>query len=135
LVVVLVSVAMAAPVSSLGTAKRTVAGRSEAIVVDSRGVTVYELGGESLAHLQCLTRACFNAWPPLKAASATAKPRLGPGVPGIVSIMRRVRGGFYQVMLDRHPLYFFAGDGGRPVLAKGQGIKSFGGTWHVVQAG
>jgi predicted lipoprotein with Yx(FWY)xxD motif len=129
-----VAVAATATVSSLSVAKRTVAGTSKTIVVDGRGVTAYELGGESLAKLECVTKACFTVWPPLKVASATAKPTLGAGVPGTASIIHRVKGGFYQVMLDRHPLYYYSGDGGRKGKVTGQGIQSFGGTWHVVPA-
>jgi hypothetical protein len=58
----------------------------------------------------------------------------GAGVPGTVGIMRRVKGGFYQVMLDRHPLYYYSGDKGRPGSTLGQGINGFGRTWHVIQA-
>ena len=121
-------------VTSLAVAKRTVTGKSKTIVVDQSGVTVYELGGESLAKLECVTKACFELWPPVKVASATAKPKLGPGVPGTVSVMHRVKGGFYQVMLDRHPLYYYSGDGGKKGKVTGQGIQGFGGSWHVVTA-
>ena len=128
------SAAFAGTSISLGVGKRAVAGTPKTIVVDGRGVTVYELGGESLAHLECVTRACFNVWQPLKVSSATVKVVKAPGVPGTVGIMRRVRGGFYQVMLDRHPLYYFSGDKGRNGSTAGQGITSFGGRWHVVPA-
>jgi len=37
-------------------------------------------------------------------------------------------------MLNDHPLYGFAPDMGKKGSAKGEGIKSFGGTWHVVPA-
>ena len=129
-----VAVAAKSTVTSLAVAKRTVAGKTKTIVVDQRGVTAYELGGESLAKLECVSKACFALWPPLKVASATAKPNLGPGVPGTVSIIHRVKGGFYQVMLDRHPLYYYSGDAGRKGKTTGQGITGFGGTWHVVTA-
>jgi predicted lipoprotein with Yx(FWY)xxD motif len=129
-----VAIAATATVMSLAAAKRTVAGKSKTIVVDQRGVTVYELGGESLAKLECVTKACFAIWPPLTVASATAKPTLGPGVPGTVSVIHRVKGRFYQVMLDRHPLYYYSGDGGKKGEVTGQGIQGFGGTWHVVGA-
>ncbi|MGO9793043.1 MAG: hypothetical protein ACLP8S_27040 [Solirubrobacteraceae bacterium] len=127
-------VALAETSMSLITAKRAVSGKTQTIVADGRGVTVYELGGESLAHLQCVTRACFNVWQPLKVPSASTKVGRTPGVPGTVGIMRRVQGGFYQVMLSRHPLYYYAGDKGRAGSTLGQGITSFGGTWHVIQA-
>ncbi len=124
--------AVAGGMVSLGVAQRTVGGQSATIVVDGRGVTVYELGGESLAHLQCLTRACLNTWPPLKVSSATSRVQKAGRVPGAVSIMHRVKGRFYQVMLDRHPLYYYSGDHGASGSTKGQGITSYGGTWHVV---
>ncbi len=125
-------VAVAYAVRSLGVASRTVSGKSQKIVVDGRGVTVYELGGESLARLECVTPACFSFWQPLKVPSASTKVSKLAGVPGTVSILRRVKGGFYQVMLSRHPLYYFTGDKGRSGSVKGQGIVSFGGRWHVV---
>jgi predicted lipoprotein with Yx(FWY)xxD motif len=117
---------------SLTVAKRSVAGRSKTIVVDGHGATVYELGGESLAHLQCTMRACLTQWPPLEVPSATTRVTVATGVPGTVSIMHRVKGGFYQVMLDRHPLYYDSSDRGHENAAGGQGIAGPGGTWHVV---
>ncbi|HEY2162278.1 MAG TPA: hypothetical protein VGH24_13310 [Solirubrobacteraceae bacterium] len=133
--VVLAAVATAAGVTSIGVASGTVAGKPATIVVDGRGVTVYELGGESLVHLQCVTRACFNVWQPLKVPSAASRPGKAARVPGKLSVMRRVLAGFYQLMLNRHPLYYFSGDRGRKGSTKGQGIKSYGGTWHVVRVG
>jgi predicted lipoprotein with Yx(FWY)xxD motif len=127
--------AVAGIVSSLGVVKRTVAGKSMTIVVDRRGDTIYELSGESLAHLQCVTRQCLKLWPPVEVRSAGVRPPKAAGVPGTLSILRRVKGNLYQVMLDRHPLYFYSGDGNNVGSTKGQGIRSFGGTWHVVTAG
>jgi predicted lipoprotein with Yx(FWY)xxD motif len=128
-------VAFASTLKSLGTAKATVSGKNQTIVVDNRGVTVYEVGGESLAKLECITRACLNTWVPLKVPSATAKPAAGKGVPGTVGVFHRPKGGFYQVMLDKHPLYYYSGDKGHKGSAKGQGLKLQGNeTWHVVSA-
>jgi predicted lipoprotein with Yx(FWY)xxD motif len=129
-----VAVAATSAVTSLDAAKRTVSGKSKTIVVDNRGVAVYELGGESLAKLECFTRTCFATWPPVKVPSATTRVTAGPGVPGTTSVIHRVKGGFFQVMLDRHPLYYYSGDGGHKGPVKGQGIQSFGGTWHAVPA-
>src|ERR1700729_3925684 len=50
----LAGTATAGIVSSLGVASRTVSGKPSKIVVDRRGDTIYELGGESLAHLKCV---------------------------------------------------------------------------------
>jgi predicted lipoprotein with Yx(FWY)xxD motif len=127
--------AAAGILSSLGVAKQTVSGKPESVVVDRAGVTIYELGGESLVHLKCTTTACLKLWPPVEVRSASVRPPKAAGVPGTLSILRRVRGHFFQVMLDRHPLYLYSGDANKKGSAKGQGIKSFGGTWHVVKAG
>ena len=54
------------------------------------------------------------------------------GVTGKLGILRR--DGIFQVTLAGHPLYRFAGDAGRRGVANGQGIRSFGGIWHVVVA-
>jgi predicted lipoprotein with Yx(FWY)xxD motif len=134
LLVLSAAAAGAASVSQLGVAKRRVKGKSMTIVVDGRGVTVYQLGGESLAHLQCVTRQCLNLWPPLKVSSKNARVKKAAAVPGRLTIMTRVKGGFFQVMLDNHPLYYYSGDKGKAGSTKGQGINSFGGSWHVVKA-
>jgi predicted lipoprotein with Yx(FWY)xxD motif len=119
--------------SPLKVATVTVAGKSKSIVVDSRGITVYELGGESLARLLCAPRACLNVWLPVRVPSATTKVSAATGVPGKVSILHRVKGGFYQLMLANHPLYYYSLDKGVTGSAKGQGLRSYGGNWHVVQ--
>jgi hypothetical protein len=54
-------------------------------------------------------------------------------VPGTLSVLHRVKGNLYQVMLDRHPLYFYSGDGNNIGSTKGGGNRSFGGTWRVVK--
>jgi predicted lipoprotein with Yx(FWY)xxD motif len=133
-VAVVAGVATAGTFNSLGTAKRTVKSKQVTIVVDGRGVTVYELGGESAARLKCLTRQCLNTWPPMKVGSKNTKVKKAAGVPGRVSIFTRVRGKLFQVMLDNHPLYYYSGDKGKAGSTKGQGINSFGGSWHVVRA-
>jgi predicted lipoprotein with Yx(FWY)xxD motif len=126
--------ASAGLVSSLGVAKRTIAGKQSSIVVDRRGDAVYELGGESLGNLKCVTSECLKVWTPVLVRSAGAKVPVSAGVPGKVSILQRVKAKLYQVMLNRHPLYLYSAD--TPIgTVKGNGIKSFGGTWHVVQAG
>jgi predicted lipoprotein with Yx(FWY)xxD motif len=129
-----VASASAGLVSSLGVAKRTIAGKQTSIVVDRRGDAVYELGGESLGKLKCVTAQCLKVWTPVLVRSAGVKIPVATGVPGQLSILQRVKAKLYQVMLDRHPLYFYSGDAKPIGTVKGQGIKSFGGTWHVVKA-
>jgi predicted lipoprotein with Yx(FWY)xxD motif len=129
----LAGTAIAGVVSSFGTANRTVAGKSMTIVVDRRGDTVYELSGESLKHLQCVTAQCLKAWPPVMTRSASVTVPKSAGVPGRITILRRVKANLYQVMLDGHPLYFYAGDT-KIGDTNGQDVKGPGGTWHVVKA-
>jgi predicted lipoprotein with Yx(FWY)xxD motif len=107
--------------------------RSEPIAANSRGVAVYELLPETTHHLLC-TKAnkCFGFWPPVKVGSG-AKLSKAAGVRGKLGTFRR--NGFTQVTLNGHPLYTFSVDGGKKDVAAGDGIKGFGGTWHVFKEG
>ena len=117
---------------SLQTGKRAVSGKSRTIVITGQGQTVYALGGESLAKLRCISTQCLRTWRPITVPSASTKVAVSGGVPGQASILHRISSGQYQVMLDRHPLYTYSGDKGSS--AKGQGLNSYGGTWHVITA-
>jgi predicted lipoprotein with Yx(FWY)xxD motif len=103
------------------------------IVVDAHGRTVYALSPETAHHLLCKSRACFEFWPPLLVHSAHLKLTAGPGVSGHLGVLRRSSGKF-QVTLRGLPLYRFSGDKAAG-QANGEGIKTFGGTWHAVAAG
>jgi predicted lipoprotein with Yx(FWY)xxD motif len=106
--------------------------KTENIVVNSRGFAVYTLTGDSKSHPKC-TRAngCFSFWPPLTVSSATRLSK-APGINGRLGVWHR--SGFFQVTLAGHPLYLFAADTQRH-HATGEGVVSFGGTWHVKTAG
>ena len=119
--------------TTVGTGSVKIGGKSSTVVVDSSGVTLYTLSGESVGHLKCVTSKCFAFWPPYK-VSASAKLTKAKGVSGTLSKLHRIKGNFYQVMLNGHPLYRFAPDNGKKGSAKGDGVKSFGGIWHVVPA-
>jgi predicted lipoprotein with Yx(FWY)xxD motif len=102
----------------------------EPIVVSSRGFAVYTLSGDSKRHPEC-TKAnrCFSFWPPVT-VTAAGKPSAQPGIRGKLGIWRR--DGFRQVTLGGHPLNTFAPDKHKD-WATGEGIVSFGGTWHAVR--
>jgi predicted lipoprotein with Yx(FWY)xxD motif len=102
----------------------------ESILANGKGQTLYELSGETSHHLLCTTTACFNFWPPYK-VSKSAK-LTSTGVKGKLSKLHR--DGFYQVTLNGIPVYRFSLDA-HAGQATGEGIKSFGGTWHVVKTG
>lgn len=104
---------------------------SETIVVDSHGLTLYELRPETTRHLLCTkANGCFASWHPVTVASIRTKLTTGHGVPGRLAILSR--NGLHQLTLAGHPLYRFVGDGSHKGATSGQGLRSFGGTWHVV---
>lgn len=102
----------------------------ESIVVNSRSHAVYDLTGDSKQHPEC-TRAngCFRFWPPVTVSSAKQLSK-APGIKGKLGIWHR--NGFLQVTLAGHPLYRFAPDSQKNA-ARGEGIRGFGGTWHVLR--
>ena len=75
----------------------------------------------------CRDGVCFAAWPPVKANGALTKMA---GVTGKLGTIKR--DGFTQVTLDGKPVYTFVEDGGRRGEAEGDGIRNFGGVWHVL---
>jgi predicted lipoprotein with Yx(FWY)xxD motif len=118
--------ASAPTVSSTSSAKL-----KEQIVVNAQGRTLYWLSPETTHHLLCKTSQCFKFWPPLTVGSASTKLTAGPGVHGTLGILHR--NGFFQVTLRGEPLYSFAEDHAKGQV-NGQGLRSFGGTWHAVTA-
>ena len=113
----------------------TKAVKHENIVVNGRGFAVYTLTGNNLKN--CTNKvtmkglpACFNIWPPLTVSSATSKISAAPGIKGKLGIIHR--NGIFQVTLGGHPLYMFSFDKTKNT-AGGEGVVSFGGTWHVVK--
>jgi predicted lipoprotein with Yx(FWY)xxD motif len=83
-------------------------------------------------HLLCKSSECLKFWPPLTVRSSKTKLLAGPGVHGHLAILRRSNG-VLQVTLGGLPLYRYSGDQAKGE-ANGQGIHSFGGSWHVVSA-
>jgi predicted lipoprotein with Yx(FWY)xxD motif len=99
-----------------------------AILADPDGRTLYTLTDGSGAAVAC-TGPCLAAWPPLELASGATEPTAPDGVE--LSVVDGPDGS-KLVAADDLPLYTFAGDGA-PSDAKGEGLASFGGTWHVVK--
>ena len=101
---------------------------SEAIVVTGAQRAVYTLSSDSARHPAC-TKAggCWQFWPPVKAGR---HPTAARGIKGKLTVWRH--DGIAQLVLAGHPLYRFAADSAKDT-AGGEGIASFGGTWHVVR--
>jgi len=101
----------------------------ENIVVSAKGLAVYTLSGDSQQDPKCTkANGCFSAWHPV--TTTARKPAVGSGVSGKVAVWHR--DGFEQLTLNGHPLYTFIGDK-HADSASGDGLMSFGGTWHVVK--
>jgi predicted lipoprotein with Yx(FWY)xxD motif len=116
---------------TLGVGKNVMVGSKQENVVTSGGFAVYDLTGDTKQHPECTTaNSCFMFWPPVKVSSAKHLSK-APGVSGKLGVWHR--NGFNQVTLNGHPLYRYSGDS-RKGTASGEGIKSFGGTWHVIKA-
>jgi predicted lipoprotein with Yx(FWY)xxD motif len=102
--------------------------KNGSILVDSAGRTLYTLTNNGKA-VAC-SASCLNFWPPLLLASGTTQATPGSGVTGLGTVSAA---GGTQVTANGLPLYHFSGDTSAG-QANGEGISSFGGTWHVVKA-
>jgi predicted lipoprotein with Yx(FWY)xxD motif len=109
---------MAASNSTLGT-----------VLVDSAGKTLYTLTDASGKAVAC-TGQCLTFWPPLLLPSGSTTATGASGITGLATVSA---GGGTQVTENALPLYHFSGDT-TAGAANGQGIVSFGGTWHVVKS-
>jgi predicted lipoprotein with Yx(FWY)xxD motif len=93
------------------------------------GRTLYRLSPETSTHLLCTSSACLGVWKPLTVKSKSTTVKLPSGAKGHAAFVKR--GKAFQVTLGGKPLYTFAGDTATG-QATGDGIKSFGGTWHAM---
>jgi predicted lipoprotein with Yx(FWY)xxD motif len=126
----LTGIALAGAAATVGSASSSKL--QERIAVSASGRTLYALSPETAGHLLCRSGACLRLWPPLTVPSRASRPAAGPGVHGHLGILHRGNG-ILQVTLRGVPLYRFSGDHGSG-QTHGQGIESFGGTWHAVGA-
>jgi predicted lipoprotein with Yx(FWY)xxD motif len=99
----------------------------EYIVGAAGGFPVYTLTGDSKNNPKCLSKRCRMIWPWVTIANGKT-PTKDPLIKAKLGVWRH--NGVSQLTLDRHPLYFFFNDK-RKKQAHGEGIVSFGGTWHV----
>ena len=106
------------PTVSIGTVK----GLGK-VLVDSKKHTLYSLVNNHRP-VAC-TGACLDTFVPLTVKPGS-KPTAGKGVKGL-----GVVAGGNQVTENDFPLFLFSGD--KALQAKGAGMTSSGGTWHVVK--
>jgi predicted lipoprotein with Yx(FWY)xxD motif len=99
------------------------------VLVDSAGKTLYTLTDASGKAVAC-TGQCLTFWPPLLLPAGSTTAAGASGVTGLATVSA---GGGTQITENGLPLYHFSGDT-TAGAANGEGIKSFGGTWHVVKS-
>jgi predicted lipoprotein with Yx(FWY)xxD motif len=97
------------------------------LLVDAEGKTLYTL--TSSGNAVACDASCAKFWPPLLLPAGTTVATGGAGVTGLGTASES---GGTQVTADGLPLYRFAADSA-PGDANGEGVSSFGGTWHVVK--
>jgi predicted lipoprotein with Yx(FWY)xxD motif len=107
------------------TASKTVAGKSETILVDAKGMTLYYFTPDKGGTVTC-TAACLEAWPPLLLPSDTTSPTGASGVTGKLATVSNPKG--TQVSYNGWPLYYYAKDKDNEDTY-GQNV---GGKWFVI---
>jgi len=121
--VLLVGRSSAAPTAKMtvvSTAKNAKLGTT--ILVDRRGMTLYDLSVERKGRFVCTTKVCLSLWHPL-----TVPRGITPAGVSLLATVRRPDGQ-RQVTYRGAPLYTFTQDGKRGDV-KGNGFKDVG-TWR-----
>jgi len=110
---------------SVTTASATVGGKSETILTDTRGMSLYYFTSDSDTSVACTKdNGCTATWSPLL-APASGSPTSAATLPGLLSSLNGANGN--QVSYNGHPLYTYGGDSA-PGDAKGDGVE---GKWFV----
>jgi predicted lipoprotein with Yx(FWY)xxD motif len=97
-------------------------------LVDGNNRTLYMLTADEGGKVTCKAAPCTGIWPPLlvpTGGTAVAGSGIDASKLGTVT----TPSGQKQVTYNNWPLYMFSRDTG-PNQSNGQGIMSFGGTWH-----
>jgi predicted lipoprotein with Yx(FWY)xxD motif len=93
------------------------------VLVDSSGLTLYELASESGGTIMC-TSSCATEWPPLLLPAGVSSATAGSGVSASkLGTISRPDGGT-QVTYGGMPLYLFVSDQS-PGQDTGQGVEGF----------
>jgi predicted lipoprotein with Yx(FWY)xxD motif len=101
------------------------------VLVDASGRTVYELSSASTKNLPCTaSNGCTSAWIPLPLPAGTSSATASGGASSALLATSSSGGATYPTY-NGFVLYEFTGDTG-PGQANGQGLSSFGGTWHAL---
>lgn len=109
---------------SVSTKTATVSGKSETVLADAKGLTLYYYTPDKGGTVTC-TGKCATAWPPLILPSGVSKPNSPSGVTGTLGTVSGPTG--TQVTYNGWPLYTYVQDKDSSDVY-GQGV---GGKWYV----
>jgi predicted lipoprotein with Yx(FWY)xxD motif len=124
---IIAAVAFANGTKSGGTTIAVAKTRIGRILVDSKGITLYDFVTDKGGVSGCYG-ACAALWPPL---ITKGKPHAGPGVRASLLGTTKRKDGKLEVTYNHHPLYYFITDR-KPGQTTGQGVNQFGGPWWVL---
>lgn len=105
------------------TATASVGGKSETILTNAQGMTLYYFTLDTSTKAACVG-TCAGIWPPLLAADASSVTS-STSLPGALSVATTANG--MQVEYNGHPLYIYSKDTA-PGQTNGEGFK---GKWFV----
>jgi len=104
------------------------------VVVDGSGRTVYILTSNGSNNVPCTDASgCTGLWPDLPLPDGVSSAKAGTGLDASLLGTKKLSDGETYPTYHGWLVYEYSGDSG-PGQAKGQGIKSFGGTWYVLNA-
>jgi predicted lipoprotein with Yx(FWY)xxD motif len=103
------------------------------VVVDGKGRTVYILTSGGHTNVPCTSASgCTKLWPTLPLSGGMSAATAGAGVKASLLGTKNSGGKTYPTY-NGWLMYQYSGDSGAG-QANGEGIKSFGGTWYVLNA-
>jgi predicted lipoprotein with Yx(FWY)xxD motif len=103
------------------------------VVADANGRTVYILTSGGHTNVPCTDASgCTKLWPDLPLPNGMSAAKAGTGLKSSLLGTKKLSGETYPTY-NGWLMYEYSGDSG-PGQAKGEGIKSFGGTWYVLNA-
>jgi predicted lipoprotein with Yx(FWY)xxD motif len=121
------TLAFASATRTDGTTVAVAKSRFGRILVDSKGITLYDFVKDRGGASSCYG-ACAALWPPL---ITKGKPHAGSGVRASLLGTTKRKDGKLEVTYKGHPLYYFVTDR-KPGQTAGQGVNQFGGPWWVL---
>jgi predicted lipoprotein with Yx(FWY)xxD motif len=121
------ALALAGGAQNRGTRVAIAKSRLGHILVDSKGITLYDFVKDNGTTSVCYG-ACAALWPPL---TTSGKPVAGQGVRASLLGTTKRKDGKLEVTYNGHPLYYFVTDK-KPGQTTGQGVDQFGAPWWVL---